>query len=46
MKNVQKDCSKIHPNLAKIIEKNLDEIENQLAKKYSFWNNSCGFISR
>jgi len=27
-KNVQKDCSKIHPNLAKIVEKNLDEIEN------------------
>ena len=26
--NVQKDCSKIHPNLTKIIEKNLDEIEN------------------
>ena len=27
-RNVQKDCSKIHPNLAKIVEKNLDEIEN------------------
>ena len=25
--NVKKDCSKIHPNLAKIVEKNLDEIE-------------------
>ena len=25
--NVKKDCSKIHPNLNKIVEKNLDEIE-------------------
>ena len=27
-KSVQKDCLKIHPNLTRIIEKNLDEIEN------------------
>jgi len=27
-KKVQKDCSRIHPNLTKTIEKNLDEIEN------------------
>jgi len=26
--NIKKDCSEIHPNLTKIIEKNLDEIEN------------------
>ena len=26
-KNVQKDCSRIHPNLSKVIERNLDEIE-------------------
>ena len=25
---VQKDCSRIHPNLAKVIKKNLEEIEN------------------
>ena len=31
-KNVQKDCSKIHPSLTKIIEKNLDEIENSWPK--------------
>jgi len=31
-KNVQKDCSKIYPNLDKIIEKNLDEIENNWPK--------------
>ena len=29
---VQKDCSKIHQNLAKTIEKNLDEIENNWPK--------------
>ena len=26
--NIKKDCSKVHPNLTKIIEKNLSEIEN------------------
>jgi len=31
-KNVQGDCAKIHPNLAKIVEKNLDEIENSWPK--------------
>ena len=31
--NVQNDCSKIHPNLSKIIEKNLDEIEKNWPKK-------------
>ena len=31
-KNVQKDCSKIHLNLSKTIEKNLDEIENNWPK--------------
>ena len=31
-KSVQKDCSKIHPNLTRIIEKNLDEIENNWPK--------------
>jgi len=31
-KKVQKDCSKIHPNLTKTIEKNLDEIENNWPK--------------
>jgi len=31
-KKVQKDCSKIHLNLTKIIEKNLDEIENNWPK--------------
>ena len=31
-KNVQKDCSKIYPDLDKIIEKNLDEIENNWPK--------------
>jgi len=31
-KNVQKDCLKIHPNLSKIIVKNLDEIENNWPK--------------
>ena len=31
--NVQKDCYKIHPNLTKIVEKNLDEIENNWPKK-------------
>ena len=30
--NVKKDCSKIYPNLDKIIEKNLDEIENNWPK--------------
>ena len=30
--NVQKDCSKIHPNLSNIVEKNLEEIENKLQK--------------
>ena len=29
---VKKDCSKIHPNLSSIIEKNLDEIENNWPK--------------
>jgi len=29
---VKKDCSKIHPNLSNIIEKNLDEIENNWPK--------------
>ena len=29
---VKKDCSKIHSNLPKIIEKNLDEIENNWPK--------------
>ena len=32
-KKVQRDCSKIHPNLTKIVEKNLDEIENKWPKK-------------
>jgi len=31
-KKVQKDCSRIHPNLTKIIEKNLSEIENNWPK--------------
>ena len=31
-KNIRKDCSKIHPNLTKIVEKNLDEIENNWPK--------------
>ena len=31
-KKVQKDCSRIHPNLTKTIEKNLDEIENSWPK--------------
>jgi len=31
-KNVQEDCLKIHPNLSKIIVKNLDEIENNWPK--------------
>ena len=31
-KKVQKDCSKIHLNLTKTIEKNLDEIENNWPK--------------
>jgi len=31
-KKIQKDCSRIHPNLAKIIEKNLHEIENNWPK--------------
>ena len=31
-KNIQKDCSKIHPNLDKIIDRNLDEIENKWPK--------------
>jgi homoserine kinase type II len=31
-KNIKKDCTKIHPNLTKIIEKNLDEIENHWPK--------------
>ena len=31
-KKVQKDCSKIHPNLSKIIETNLDEIETNWPK--------------
>jgi len=31
-KKVQKDCSKIHPNLAKTIEKSLGEIENNWPK--------------
>ena len=31
-KKVQNDCSKIHPNLTKIIEINLDEIENNWPK--------------
>jgi len=31
-KNVEKDCIKIHPNLTKIIEENLDEIENNWPK--------------
>ena len=31
-KKVQKDCSRIHLNLAKTIEKNLDEIENNWPK--------------
>ena len=30
--NIKKDCSKIHPNLTKIIEKNLDEIEGSWPK--------------
>mgnify|MGYP006112484661 CR=1 FL=1 len=30
--NVKKDCSKIHPNLNKIVEKNLDEIEKNWPK--------------
>jgi len=30
--NVKKDCSKIHPNLPKIIEKNLNEIEAKWPK--------------
>ena len=29
---VQKDCSKIHPDLSNIVEKNLDEIENKWPK--------------
>jgi len=29
---VKKDCSKIHPNLTKVIEKNLDEIEKNWPK--------------
>ena len=29
---VKKDCSKIHPNLALVIEKNLDQIENNWPK--------------
>tara|TARA_Y100000590_G_scaffold101972_1_gene115812 strand:- start:1865 stop:2833 length:969 start_codon:yes stop_codon:yes gene_type:complete len=29
---VKKDCSKIHPNLVDVIEKNLDEIENSWPK--------------
>tara|TARA_Y100000590_G_C15718693_1_gene1012793 strand:- start:1892 stop:2860 length:969 start_codon:yes stop_codon:yes gene_type:complete len=29
---VEKDCSKIHPNLTKVIEKNLTEIENSWPK--------------
>ena len=31
-KKVQKDCSKIHPNLSKIIEESLNEIENKWPK--------------
>jgi len=31
--NVKKDCSKIHPNLTKIIEQNLDAIEKNWPKK-------------
>ena len=31
-KNVEEDCIKIHPNLTKIVEKNLDEIENNWPK--------------
>ena len=31
--NVQQDCSKIHPNLAKIIEDNLEQIETNWPKK-------------
>ena len=31
-KNVKEECSKIHPNLIKIIEQNLDEIENKWPK--------------
>ena len=31
-KKVQNDCSKIHPSLTKIIEKNLDEIESNWPK--------------
>ena len=31
-KNIEKDCSKIHPNLAEIIDKNLSEIENKWPK--------------
>ena len=31
-KKVKKDCSKIHPGLTKIIEKNLHEIENNWPK--------------
>ena len=31
-KNVQKDCSRIHSNLARIIERNLDEIESNWPK--------------
>jgi len=30
--NVKKDCSRIHPNLNKIVEKNLDEIEKKWPK--------------
>ena len=29
---VKKDCSKIHPNLAEVVEKNLDEIEKKWPK--------------
>ena len=31
-KNVEKDCAKIHPNLTKTIEENLNEIENSWPK--------------
>ena len=31
-KNIRKDCSKIHPDLPEIIEKNLDEIEKNWPK--------------
>ena len=30
--NVKKDCSKIHPNLTNVVEKNLDEIEKSWPK--------------